>query len=409
MRQGIFANIILSAQLFIAQAIFPSSALAQQQIAEPAQTQNKEHNQISNNIALPQLRPHLTSKITPSTSSSTKIEIAQETNTKPIKPGFLNQNDEAYEALSAAEAVAKKDSFTIDKKAIESTIGKSDFASDPLPSLLDPITGKQIPTISAEPINIKIRALLTANGAEIPSGIVWRIFNDQPGPDGKLDLVADAIGGSSTFPLQPGGYLVHAAYGRAGATIRITVAPQTAKNNTVIFNAGGIRLNAVTDNDVKLPKGQVEFDIYHIEEGETQPHNIIAEGIKSDQIIRLNAGTYNVVSKYGHLNAVVRADIRVEAGKLTDATIYQKAAQMTFKLVNEPGGEALANTSWTILTPGGDVIHETVGAFPSLVLSEGQYSVIARNEGRIFNKEFSVEAGLDREIEVISAFGPSLN
>ena len=45
----------------------------------------------------------------------------------------------------------------------------------------------------------------------------------QPGQDGKLPLVASAQGGTSVFQLEPGSYLVHASFGRAGATKRITV------------------------------------------------------------------------------------------------------------------------------------------------------------------------------------------
>ena len=48
------------------------------------------------------------------------------------------------------------------------------------------------------------------------------------------------------------------------------------------------------------------------------------------------------------VNAVIRSDIRVEAGKLTEATVEHQAAELTMKLVREPGGEAIADTSWSI-------------------------------------------------------------
>lgn len=107
-------------------------------------------------------------------------------------------------------------------------------------------------------------------------------------------------------------------------------------------------------------------------------------------------GTYHIVSNYGDSNAVVRSDIRVQPGKLTDITVTHRAAVITLKLVSDRGGEALANTNWTVLTPGGDVIKETVGAFPRVVLAEGDYRAIARNEGRTFEREFKV---IDRRPE----------
>ena len=55
-----------------------------------------------------------------------------------------------------------------------------------------------------------------------------------------------------------------------------------------------------------------------------------------------------------------------------------------------------------MLTPGGDVIKELIGAFPVVILAEGDYVAIARNEGQVYNREFKVEAGVDREMEVLA-------
>ena len=105
---------------------------------------------------------------------------------------------------------------------------------------------------------------------------------------------------------------------------------------------------------------------------------------------------------YGDANAVVRSDIRVQAGKLTDVTVTHRAAAITLKLVAEKGGEALANTAWSVLTPGGDVIKESIGAFPRVILAEGEYRAIARNEGKVFEREFKVVTGVDGDVEVLA-------
>ena len=62
-------------------------------------------------------------------------------------------------------------------------------------------------------------------------------------------------------------------------------------------------------------------------------------------VVLVPEGTYYIVSNYGDGNAVVRSDIRVQAGKLTDITVTHRAAAITLKLVSERGGEALANTA----------------------------------------------------------------
>jgi len=55
-----------------------------------------------------------------------------------------------------------------------------------------------------------------------------------------------------------------------------------------------------------------------------------------------------------------------------------------------------------VLTPGGDVIKESIGAFPRVVLSEGEYRAIAKNEGKVFERGFNVVNGVDGEVEVVA-------
>jgi hypothetical protein len=99
----------------------------------------------------------------------------------------------------------------------------------------------------------------------------------------------------------------------------------------------------------------------------------------------------------------VRADLRVEPGQLTDATLYHRAAQVSFKLVSEAGGEAIADIDWTVKTAdGASTVFTNTGAFPSTVLQEGDYLVFAKRGETVFNREFEVQPGQPREIEVLT-------
>ena len=111
-----------------------------------------------------------------------------------------------------------------------------------------------------------------------------------------------------------------------------------------------------------------------------------------------------MVSNYGTDNAVIRSDVKVEAGKLTEVTVEHHAAELTMKLVREPGGEAIADTSWSVLTEVGrsGARHDVVGAYATMVLAEGDYTVIAKNRDKLYQREFKVEAGRNQEVEVIA-------
>jgi hypothetical protein len=258
------------------------------------------------------------------------------------------------------------------------------------------------PTQNGELKDVKLEALLTNDGQPVESGLTWRVFSPIPGGDGKLPLLATSEGGSTAFNLVPGEYFVNVAFGRAAATRKIRVPEQGALDKQVlVLDAGGVMLNAVSGSDVRIPPNELSFSIFSSDEKEDGERALIVADVKPNTVIRLGAGTYHVVSDYGSVNAVIRADIQVEAGKLTEATIQHRAAKLTLKLVSEPGGEAIADTAWSILTSSGDVVSESVGAFPTLVLAEGSYSAVARNKDKIYQRDFAVRAGVNTDVEVM--------
>lgn len=241
----------------------------------------------------------------------------------------------------------------------------------------------------------------TEGSKSIESGLVWRVFSPDPADDGKLPLLATSKGGTTSFHLAPGSYLVHAAYGRAGATKRITMA-RDARHETMVLDAGGLKLNAVLAGGVRIPQKNLRFSIYDDNEDANGERQLIIPDVKPESIVRLNAGTYHVVSNYGTANAVIRSDIRVEAGKMTEATVEHRAAQLTMKLVREGGGEALADTAWSVLTTSGDTVRESVGAFASMVLAEGEYVIIAKNKDKIYQRNFKVVGGRNQDVELLT-------
>jgi hypothetical protein len=152
---------------------------------------------------------------------------------------------------------------------------------------------------------------------------------------------------------------------------------------------------------VRIRPDQLSFSIYSSEVRDDGERGLVMADVSPNTVVRLNAGTYHVVSEYGDVNAVIRADIQIEAGKLTEATIQHRAAQITFKLVSDAGGEAIADTAWSILTAAGDSVGESVSAFPTMVLAEGEYSAVARNKDKIYQRDFKVEAGKNTDVEVL--------
>ena len=329
----------------------------------------------------------------------------------PAKPAADIQTAQNAAAASTLPTVSATDGSADDGDSATPQPGgdssvNPDLGSDDIDSGVPPAAVQDAAPVVAPPSDIRpgsftLEAQLTANGPPLGDDVKWRIFGDTPGPDGKLKLLGEAAGGIIYVRLDPGTYYVHAAYGRAGATRKVDVTQPTG-GEVLVLNAGGMRLLAINGKDQPLAQGQVTFDIYAPDEGGSDEQFLLVPNAPPGHVISLNAGTYHIVSKYGDANAIVRTDIKIDPGKLTEATVYQKAARLTLKLVEQHGGEAIADTAWTVATPAGADIVESVGAFPSVVLAAGDYTAIAKHDGKTFQTKFSVEAGTDRDVEVLA-------
>ena len=296
-------------------------------------------------------------------------------------------------------------------------------------ALVAPVGAETPPSESAQ-ATLSLSAALNGGGAPLAGGLRWRIFGAQADPDGSHPLIVESSLAQPTLTIPPGDYVVHVAFGLASAAKRLTLGAGV-RSERLTLSAGALRIEG-TLADAPIDASKLSLAIYVPQNRNPLGKLVYAKG-KAGDIIGLPEGSYHIVSTYldtvgAHSgverdrsipgnrrcsptptaipsNSVVNADIKVNSGKRIDVTIRHRCATLTLKLVNKPAGEALANTTFTVLTPGGDVIRELMGAFPSLVLAEGEYVVIARHESKVFQSTFQVQTGMDRDIEVVAEEG----
>jgi hypothetical protein len=243
-------------------------------------------------------------------------------------------------------------------------------------------------------------ARYSSDGTAINGGLHWRVYADKPDQSGVFRLLKEDSSAQPTFVLPAGNYIVHVAFGLASTAKPVQIS-RDATREVFEIAGGGLRIEGRVGTS-KIPPGQISFDIYQGSQFEQSEKRPIASSVTTGAVVLVPEGTYYILSKYGDGNAVVRSDIRVAAGKLTDITVTHRAAQIMFKLVSKRGGEALANTDWAVLSPAGDTITETKGAFPRVILAEGEYKIIARNDNKVYQQDLTVIPGVDGEIEVLA-------
>jgi hypothetical protein len=274
----------------------------------------------------------------------------------------------------------------------------------------------QTPTLESDRGTLRLSATLAGAAAPLTGGLRWRLFALHADPDGSRLLVAESGDAQPTLSVPTGDYVVHVALGLASASKRVTVT-QEGRSERLTINAGALRVTG-TLGDAPIDPAKLSLAIYVAERNNPEA-KLVYPKARAGDVIGLPEGSYHIVSTLldtvgvGSIglvkpsaatptNSIVAADIKVVAGKLIDVTLRHRSATVTIKLVNAAGAGALANSSFTVLTPGGDLVRELIGAFPSLVLAEGEYVVIARHESKTYQATFQVQSGMDRDVEVIA-------
>ena len=87
---------------------------------------------------------------------------------------------------------------------------------------------------------------------------------------------------------------------------------------------------------------------------------------------------------------------------LQNLEIARHRVQRCPKLVTEPGGDAVPDTQWSIQTPTGEIIKESVGALPTHILAPGTYAAFAKKAGKTYRRDFLIRPGDIVQVEVIA-------
>ena len=246
-------------------------------------------------------------------------------------------------------------------------------------------------------------------------------------PLGAHALIVESSLPEPTLTLAPGDYVVHVAFGLASATRRLTLGPEV-RAERLPLSAGALRIEG-TLADQPIDPAKLSLAIY-VPENRNPLGKLVDAKAKAGDIIGLPEGAYHIVSTYldtvgGRFsisaaantgksavpatpvtlpsNSIVNADIKVVSGKLVDVTLRHRCATLTLKLVNKPGGEALANTTFTVLTPGGDVIRELDRRLSRRWCSpKANMSSSRATTAKTYQSTFEVQSGMDRDVEVVA-------
>jgi len=267
---------------------------------------------------------------------------------------------------------------------------------------------------AADGLTLTLSATLAGAATPLAAGLHWRIFGVEPDADGHFPMVRESTLAQPMLTIPRGEYVVHVAFGLASAAQRVFL-EGAARSLNLTLKAGALRIFGA-QGDQKIEPARLSVDIY-VPERNNPVAKLVLSKARVGEAIGVPEGTYHISSTLMQLagaakgaaatptNSTASGDVQVASGKIVDVTMHHRFANLTLKLVSAPGAEALANSSFTVLTPGGDLIGELIGAFPSIILAEGDYVAVARHDSKTYQGEFSVKSGEDRDVEVLAKGG----
>ncbi len=261
-----------------------------------------------------------------------------------------------------------------------------------------------------EGMPVRLVALLTSDGQHIDQGLIWRVFGTEGhGEGGKTTLINTYREASPILKAKPGDYFVNVAFGRAHLTRRITVKPGTGEASRWSSSSstrGGLRVTALVSGH-EAPANSVSYSVYS-DRDQSDNRKVVLSAPSPASSSGSTPASITSFRPTATSTPRSRAMSRVEAGKLTEVSLTHSAAKATFKLVHRAGGEALPDTEWSIQTPQGDEIKHSAGALPTHILAPGTYTVIAKSQGKTFEREFSLTDGDTSQVEVADQVAPPM-
>jgi len=279
--------------------------------------------------------------------------------------------------------------------------------------LIGPLEAAQEPTLSSNDVTSSIKPLgtdhelhveatrpgnesltlgarLKADGGLIRRPISWTVRHSLAGATG--DVVWHGDEPVAELPLQPGDYVIEAAYGTAKVYQPVSVTPGQRLAMTFILNVGGIRplsrIEAVGYPSA-MPATHAIFAVSGPNAGKE-----VAKDVKQGQIVRVVAGRYRVESRFIGGNTVTDAEVTVKPGILTSIEISHIAAFAQVSIPDPDGSEA----QWHIHQVDGAWQRSGHGTDFALVLAPGSYKVDADVAGHTLSASFTLKASETRHV-----------
>jgi Ca-activated chloride channel family protein len=242
---------------------------------------------------------------------------------------------------------------------------------------------------------LKLSVLMEEGGQPVAKDVGWDIYGaaDAEGNRPKMGFSYDP---QAQFSLPAGKYLVKVAVGNATGTAEVEVKAGGTTEKVVVLGAGRVKLSALAVEGAEPIGSDLGWDVYGAADSEGNRPKV---GFSYDPqpLFSLPAGKYLAQVSWGA--AVVKKDIEVAAGKLSEIPIVLNAGTVTLSAVMAEGADpAATDLGWDVFAQAdAEGERKKVGfsydAQPKLHLTTGDYLVVVQRGGVTVKGDLKVVGG----------------
>jgi hypothetical protein len=116
--------------------------------------------------------------------------------------------------------------------------------------------------------------------------------------------------------------------------------------------------------------------------------------------MKVTAGRYRLETRIGLGNVAVEREVELRAGAREQLTIEPPAGVAVLRLLEAPGGMAVADAAWDIRDARGNVVWRSNETEARPLLMAGRYTVVATSRNRRGEAQLEVRAGEVRSLDL---------
>ena len=227
--------------------------------------------------------------------------------------------------------------------------------------------------------SIELAARLSEDGGIITLPIAWTIRRGDETVFRDSAPVVDRV-------IEPGDYVVEAAYGTVKVAQSVVVLAGQSIGLTLVLNVGGMRALAMVKDMPPIEGIASSYDIYDESSG-----RLVGRSQEAGEVIRLRSGRYLVESRLLPGNTLARSNVVVRSGILSSLEIRHEAGVAAVDLADR--------MPWTIRDPSTAWTASGEGRQDAVVLAPGIYEFETGSPGRQRVVSFTITAGERRVLE----------